>query len=115
MGTPLGNCHDRAENVNIEEGLLTDWLKRNGQGDRVFDKVLRELDEAASLGGSKALSPLTECLCYFNPKQYLHITPSEVSGKRTGEETDLRNGRSATLSSLNSVTTRTSCTTYSRL
>ena len=62
----LGDWQDRAENVNIEEGLLTDWLKRNGQGDRVKDKVLRELDEAASLGGSKMLTPLTECLCYFN-------------------------------------------------
>ena len=53
--TYLGNWQDRSDNVTIEEGLLTDWLKRNGHGDRVIDKVLRELVRAASLGGSKTL------------------------------------------------------------
>ncbi len=51
----LGNWHERTDNKNIENGLLTDWLKRNGHGDRVIDKVLRELDKAAALGGSKTL------------------------------------------------------------
>ena len=53
--TYLGNWHDRADNVNIEKGLLTDWLKRQGHSEKVIDKALRELDKAASLGGSKTL------------------------------------------------------------
>ena len=51
----LGNWHERADNVNIEKGLLTDWLKRQGHSEKVIDKVLRELARAASLGGSKTL------------------------------------------------------------
>ena len=51
----LGNWQDRADNRNVEKGLLTDWLKRNGHGEKVIDKVLRELDKAAALGGSKTL------------------------------------------------------------
>ena len=51
----LGNWQDRAENSNVENGLVTDWLKRNGYGDRVINKVLRDLDKAAAIGGSKTL------------------------------------------------------------
>lgn len=51
----LGNWKDRLDNSNIEEGLLTDWLKRQGHSDQIIVKVLRELDKAAALGGSKTL------------------------------------------------------------
>ena len=51
----LGNWQDRADNRNVEKGLLTDWLKRNGHGDGVINKVLRELNKTAALGGSKTL------------------------------------------------------------
>ena len=53
--TYLGNWQDRVDNSNVEEGLLTDWLKRNGHGESVINKVLRELDKASALGGSKTL------------------------------------------------------------
>ena len=51
----LGNWQDRADNGNVEKRLLTDWLKRNGYADSVVNKVLRELDKASALGGSKTL------------------------------------------------------------
>jgi len=51
----LGYWKDREDNANIDEALLTGWLKRQGHGDKIIDKVLRELDKAAALGGSKTL------------------------------------------------------------
>ena len=51
----LGYWKDRAGNSNVEEGLLTDWLKRQGHSDKVITKVLYELSKAKALGGSKTL------------------------------------------------------------
>lgn len=53
--TYLGDWQDRADNSNIEKGLLTDWLKRNGHADNVVNKTLRQLERAAAIGGSKTL------------------------------------------------------------
>ena len=51
----LGHWKDRADNGNVENALLTDWLKRQGHDDKIIPKVLRELSNAAALGGSKTL------------------------------------------------------------
>ena len=51
----LGHWQDRAGNRNIEEDLVRSWLERQGHGDRIITRALRELDKAASLGGSKTL------------------------------------------------------------
>ncbi len=51
----LGYWKDRADNRAIEEGLLTDWLKRRGHGDKLIARTLFELGKAAALGGSKTL------------------------------------------------------------
>ncbi len=51
----LGNWKDREGNANIEKGLLTDWLRRRGYGDKIIRKVLFELDRAAGLGGGRTL------------------------------------------------------------
>ena len=51
----LGYWKDRADNGNVENALLTDWLKRQGHDDKIIAKVLRELSNAAALGGSKTL------------------------------------------------------------
>ena len=51
----LGHWQDREGNSNIEESLLTDWLKRQGHSDRIIRKALFELDKAKALGGSKTL------------------------------------------------------------
>ena len=51
----LGDWQDRADNGNVEKGPLTVWLKRNRYADNVVNKVLRELDKASALGGSKTL------------------------------------------------------------
>ncbi|MXX10841.1 MAG: type I restriction endonuclease subunit R [Nitrospira sp. SB0667_bin_9] len=53
--TYLGHWKDRADNGNIENALLTDWLKRQGDDDKIITKVSRELSKAAALGGSKTL------------------------------------------------------------
>ena len=53
--TYLGHWQDREGNSNIEESLLTDWLKRQGHSEKVIRKALFELDKAKALGGSKTL------------------------------------------------------------
>jgi type I restriction enzyme R subunit len=51
----LGNRKDRDDNGNVEKALLTGWLQRQGYGDKLIAKALRELDQAAALSGSKTL------------------------------------------------------------
>lgn len=51
----LGHWKDRPDNSNVEEAQLTDWLKRQGQTDKIIQKALFELSKAAALGGSKTL------------------------------------------------------------
>ena len=51
----LGFWKEREGNSNIEEGLLTDWLKRQGHSENIINKALRELDKARTLSGSKTL------------------------------------------------------------
>jgi len=51
----LGNWKDREGNSNVEEALLTDWLKRQGHNDKVITKVLHDLGKAKALSGSKTL------------------------------------------------------------
>ena len=51
----LGHWQDRPDNRNVEREHIADWLKRQGHGDKIIDKVLFELNKAAALGGSKTL------------------------------------------------------------
>jgi type I restriction enzyme, R subunit len=51
----LGNWKDRPDNSNVEENLLSGWLKRQMHSDKVITKVLQELNRASALGGSKTL------------------------------------------------------------
>ena len=53
--TYLGDWRDRAGNTNVEEDLLTGWLRRQGHDDRIVDKALHELRKAAAVGGSRTL------------------------------------------------------------
>ena len=51
----LGHWKDREGSSNIEDGLLAEWLTRQGYSDRIIVKVLFEIGKAAALGGSKTL------------------------------------------------------------
>ncbi len=51
----LGFWKDRDGNSNIEEDLLSDWLRRQGHDDRIIAKALHEIGKARALGGSKTL------------------------------------------------------------
>ena len=51
----LGHWKDRPDNSNVEEGLLVEWLKRQGHGAKTVQKVLFELGKVVALGGSKTL------------------------------------------------------------
>lgn len=51
----LGHWKDQAGNSNVEEELLIDWLKYQGHSDRIITQVLRKLDQAKALSGSKTL------------------------------------------------------------
>lgn len=51
----LGNWKDRDGNRNVEEELLRDWLERQGYEERIINRALRELDQAAAISGSKTL------------------------------------------------------------
>ena len=51
----LGFWKEREGNSNVEEELLTEWLKSQGHSDKIISKVLSELDKAKTLSGSKTL------------------------------------------------------------
>jgi type I restriction enzyme R subunit len=51
----LGDWHERKNNRNVESGLLTKWLKRQGASDILVGRALRKLDMAAGLGEGKKL------------------------------------------------------------
>ncbi len=54
--TYLSNWQDRADNSNIEETLLTDWLIGRGYDSNIIKKVLFQLKKAAAIGGNRTLS-----------------------------------------------------------
>jgi type I restriction enzyme R subunit len=51
----LGNWIDREDNRNIEEGLLGDWLARQGHDGDLINRALHRLGQAAALGEGKRL------------------------------------------------------------
>lgn len=51
----LGNWHKREDNRNIEPGLVSAWLTKCGVSEVLIDRVLRQLDRAASLGEGRIL------------------------------------------------------------
>lgn len=51
----LGNWKDREGNRNVEEDLLRGWLSRQEYEERVINRALRELNQAAAISGSKTL------------------------------------------------------------
>lgn len=51
----LGNWHSREGNRNIDNELLTPWLKQRGVGEVQLNRVFRELESAAALGEGKQL------------------------------------------------------------
>jgi hypothetical protein len=48
-------AEEHAGNSNVEQELLIKWLKCQGHDDKIIGNVLRELDKAKALGGSKNL------------------------------------------------------------
>ena len=51
----LGNWEYREANSNVEEELLSGWLKGQGHDDKIINKALHELGKTKALGGSKTL------------------------------------------------------------
>ncbi|GIV82835.1 MAG: restriction endonuclease subunit R [Anaerolineae bacterium] len=54
----LGNWKDRAGNANVETqhaASLRGWLEKQGHSEKIIGHVLRELDQAAAITGSKNL------------------------------------------------------------
>ena len=51
----LGHWKDREGNSNVEEGLLSNWLNRQGHSEKIITKVLHEFGKAKALSGSKTL------------------------------------------------------------
>lgn len=51
----LGNWHHRDNNRNVEESILTPWLKKRGINDALITRALRQLDQASALGEGKTL------------------------------------------------------------
>ena len=51
----LGHWQDCPDNRNVEEGLLRDWLRRQGHDDGIITKALHDLNRAAAVSGSKGL------------------------------------------------------------
>jgi len=51
----LGDWHTRVNNRNIEPKLLTAWLEKRGVAAVLIPRVLRQLEQVASLGGGRHL------------------------------------------------------------
>ncbi len=51
----LGNWQYRAGNSNMEEQLLSDWLRRRGKSETLITRALHRLTQAASLGEGRTL------------------------------------------------------------
>jgi len=51
----LGDWKDREENRNIEEEILTDWLRRRGHSEKVIGRVFFALEKARAVSGSNTL------------------------------------------------------------
>ena len=51
----LGDWHEREDNSNIETGLLSDWLSRQGVSETLVKRTIRELEHAAALGDGRHL------------------------------------------------------------
>ncbi|WP_458103760.1 type I restriction endonuclease subunit R [Aeromonas caviae] len=51
----LGNWHHRDNNRNVEESILTPWLKKRGVSDALITRALRQLDQTSALGEGKTL------------------------------------------------------------
>ena len=51
----LGDWQDREGNSNVEEGILTDWLKSQGHDVSIIRKVLTRLEKQKSIGGATQL------------------------------------------------------------
>lgn len=51
----LGDWQTRPNNRNVEPTLLTAWLEKRGVAAVLLPRVLRQLEQAASLGGGRHL------------------------------------------------------------
>ena len=51
----LGDGQERAGNSNIDEDLLSDWLRRRGNDDTIISRALDELQNTAAIGGGRTL------------------------------------------------------------
>lgn len=71
----LGNWKDRNGNRNVEAALLRDWLTRQGHEERVINRALRELDQAAAISGSKTLYDANRVV-YEKLRYGVHVRPS---------------------------------------
>jgi len=49
----LGDWNDRPENSNVEESILTDWLKKNGYQENLINKALHKIRNTI---GNKSIS-----------------------------------------------------------
>jgi len=51
----LGHWKDRESNANIEPEILGAWLRKQGHNDKIIQKVIHKLTQAAAIGGPRTL------------------------------------------------------------
>lgn len=71
----LGDWHDRSNNRCMDEELLHEWLTWWGYDGNRISKVLRELDKAATISGSRTLYEANRAV-YELLRYGVHIKPS---------------------------------------
>ena len=74
----LGDWTDRLNNRNVEADILSAWLSNRGVADSLINKVLRQLDKAASLGEGRKL--------YYANKDVYQLLRYGVKDKETNGE-----------------------------
>lgn len=71
----LGDWQERENNRCIEQDLLHEWLTWWGYDSNRINKVLRELDQAATISGSRTLYEANRAI-YEKLRYGVHIKPS---------------------------------------
>ena len=57
----LGNWEEREGNSNIEEAILSDWLRQQGYSHNLIDRALYALGKTAGDQSKSVLRPSTRC------------------------------------------------------
>ena len=85
----LGDWNDRTDNSNVEESILTDWLKKNGYEESLVNKALHKIRNTI---GNKSISLYEANKNFYSLLRYgVNIQPSAGQHKQNVHLIDWEN------------------------